>query len=232
MKQYLLALLIAILLIFTLGGVLAQPIPLTTDQLLQMTDIAIISHDATQDARLNVVETHIAVSTTFPTIAVLTLTMSATPTRTAQGIPLTPTSEGATALSATPVTHIPTVATNTPTKTPTGAFTTPVATSPLPNASYTCRIIVTDDLTRRINPSPAAQSLGIVNDDTTLTIHPYDGSIPFNYPTLWYVRVADSSGGGWLLYARIDPAAGTLEPRVTEGYMTPVDPLCIPALLR
>lgn len=158
-------------------------------------------------------------------------TVTPTATYTAQGIPLTPTSEGATALSATPVTHIPTVATNTPTKTPTGAFTTPVATSPLPDASYTCRIITTSALTRRLTPAPSAQSLGVVPSGTTLTIHPYDGSIPFN-TTFWYVRVADSSGGGWLLYARIDPAAGTLEPRVTENYMTPVDPLCIPALLR
>lgn len=189
------------------------------------------STDTEQDARIALA---LATRQVLPSPTPITLTPTTAPTwtntptvtRTPQGIPFTPTQETLT----TPFSATPTFSHAINTMTPT-RVNTPVATSPLPDANYTCRIITTSALTRRLTPSPSAQSLGVVPTETTLTIHPYDGSIAFG-TTFWYVRVADSSGGGWLLYARIDPAAGTLEPRVTEGYMLPVDPLCIPALLR
>lgn len=179
------------------------------------------STDAKHDTQISLA---LATRQTLPSPTPITLTPS--------GLPHTPTQETLTTPFTNTATFQSATNTRTPTRTPTPITSVTITpTSPLPDVNYTCRIVTTSALTRRLTPAPSAQSLGVVPSGTTLTIHPYDGAIPFN-TTFWYVRVADSSGGGWLLYARIDPAAGTLEPRVTESYMTPVDPLCIPALLR
>lgn len=174
---------------------------------------------------------------TLPSPTHITLTPtpppSFTPTRTntPQGAAPTSTPEEASGLTRTPLTSVPPIPTLTPTKTATGQ----PSASPSPaiglDPDFTCQIKTNDNLTRRINPSPAAQSIGLILAGTTLTIHPYDGSIPLN-STLWYVRIADSSGGGWALYARIDPAVGSREPLVTESYMDSIDAPCIPALRR
>lgn len=158
---------------------------------------------------------------------------SFTPTRTStpQGTAPSPTPEEPSGLTRTPLTAVPPIPTLTPTKTATGQPSAIVTGVPDLDPNFACQIKTNDNLTRRINPSPAAQSIGLILAGTTLTIHPYDGSIPLN-STLWYVRIADSSGGGWALYARIDPAVGSREPLVTERYMDSIDTPCIPALRR
>lgn len=168
-----------------------------------------------------------------PTPLTLTPTTppSFTPTRTPQGNAPSPTPETNSGLTRTPLTAVPTQPTLTPTKTATGQPSAVATRPPILDPEYTCQVITNDNLTRRITPSPAAQSLGTITEGATLTIHPYDGSIPLN-STLWYVRIADSSGGGWALYARIDASAGSTEPRVTESYMDSVNAPCIPALRR
>lgn len=170
--------------------------------------------------------THITLTPTPP--STWTRTPSATNTL---AIPATPTPEGDSGLTRTPLTAAPPRSTNTPTRTPVATSSGGATSLPFLDPAYTCRIVTTDNLTRRETPSPAAQSLGVIPDGTELTIHPYDGSIPLN-STLWYVRIADISGGGWILYARIDPNAGTVEPRVTDSYLSQVSELCIPALRR
>lgn len=172
-----------------------------------------------------------------PTQITLTPTNFATWTRTPSAtntlaIPPTPTPEEPSGLTRTPLTAAPPRSTSTPTKTPVATSSGGATSLPFLDPAYTCRIITNDALKRRENPSPAALSLGVIPSDTLLTIHPYDGSIPLNYADLWYVRIADSSGGGWILYARVDPNAGTLEPRVVDSYVNQVEELCIPALRR
>lgn len=170
---------------------------------------------------------------TLPSPSPFTATWTNTPSATnTLAIPSDPTPEEPIGLTRTPLTNVPPIPTNTPTKTPTGQPSAAVTSLPFLDPAYTCRIITNDALKRRENPSPAALSLGIIPSGTLLTIHPYDGSIPLNYADLWYVRIADSSGGGWVLYARVDPNAGTLEPRVVDSYTDAVSELCIPALRR
>lgn len=225
---------LVILSICLLGSVIATQVPLTTDQELQITDVAIIG---TVDRHNTQIAVLFSTRQILPSPTQITLTPTPPPswtptqTRTLQGTASIPTPEEPIGLTRTPLTNVPPVPTSTRTRTP---VATPSAASTSPSfldPNYTCRIIANDNLTRRETPSPAAQSLGTVPSGTLLTIHPYDGSIPLN-SSLWYVRIADISGGGWLLYARIDPNAGTLEPRVTESYMDAVSELCIPALRR
>lgn len=173
--------------------------------------------------------THITFTPTPP--STWTRTPSATNTL---AIPTTPTPEGDSGLTRTPLTAAPPRSTNTPTQTPVATSSGGATSLPFLDPLYTCQIVTNDALKRRENPSPAALNLETMPTGTLLTIHPYDGSIPLN-STLWYVRIADTSGGGWALYARIDPNAGTLEPRVTDSYMDDVvvdNALCIPALRR
>lgn len=182
--------------------------------------------------------------TTTPT-ATRTATATSTPsatgtptaTNTAQGTANTPTEEVLATMSRTP-TFAP--MTNTPTRTATiSGAATRIPSPPFFDPLFTCEVRTTDRLTKRLTPDPLAQSLGLLPENSVVTIQPAGGSIPFTTGSgLWYVPVMENGDiAYYILYARTtspNDAAPGVTPAITESYLISADPSqpCIPVINR
>lgn len=161
------------------------------------------------------------------------ITSSPTKTITPQSTVPTPTQEDARTPSNTPF------ATFTPTRTFTPSNTQIATRPPFLDPDFTCRIVTTSNLTKRLTPSPTAENLGVLPAGSNVLIAPYQGSIPYTTTNgYFYVPVMENREiAYYILYARTSPpslATPNVTPQILETFLSSADPNipCIPLIIR